>query len=233
MAVTVPIVNDRWEDSFFFQDEFIDYVDGTLWTKVADTNGTVSTTDSVGGVVTLADQDGIDNNECYLKSDCECVKFGDGLSFSLRGRMKFSEVATNAANIIFGAMDAVTVNTLVDNGGGIRATGDAVAIYKIDGGTKWVCKTQLNGTSYGNTTTTITAGGSYQNLEIRFSDRGGSGSNCGRVEYFINSQLVASHEMNTYTSATEMEPVFGLKNGSGAAQSLLVDYFGVRGVRQA
>lgn len=228
---TLPLASGRVNDTWLDRDDFHSYVDNTKWTLFGNTNSTVTVTDSAGGIVTLSPVDATDNWQVGLKGTCEAFLFGEKTPFRLTGRLKFTEVATNAANVAFGCTNAAAVSLLVDNGAGPKTTGDYACIYKVDGNTYWFAKTLLNGTSYGNTNTGITAGGSYQTLDIQFTDKAGTGS--GVVQYRINDQLVATHNLTTYTSATEMEPFFTVKQGSAAAQTLLVDTFDAEGVCQA
>lgn len=228
---TLPLASGRVNDTWQARDDFHCFVDNTNWTVGGNTNAAISVSDLVGGVVTLTPTDAANNWQAFIKGTSESFQFTEKASFVAEGRIKFAEAATNAANVAFGVTNAVAVSLMVDDGAGMKATGDYAAIYKIDGETVWRCKTLLNGTSYGATTSTVTAGGAYQTLSIRFTDK--AGSNSGTVEYFVDDRLIGTHNITTYSSSTQMEPFFFVKNGTSAAQTLLIDTFAAEGVALA
>src|SRR5690606_15611651 len=66
-----------------------------------------------------------------------CFLFAAGKPAMAQCRLQYAEAATDDANAIFGFMDAVGADSLIDNGGGPKAEFDGAVFYKIDGGTRW------------------------------------------------------------------------------------------------
>jgi hypothetical protein len=179
-----------------------------------------------------------DNDEAYLATTKECLLIANNKPLTVEARLQFTEAATNAANILFGVMDAVAANTLQDNGAGPDASFSGAVFYKVDGETTWrVCYS--NGASQtivaltaANSRTKLlyTAGGSaYQTLRIDIYPI--SSTNC-RVEFYIDGVLVYDIGEASYSSATEAQMVVGVKNGSAVQQPLNLDYWWAQQVRQ-
>jgi hypothetical protein len=93
--------------------------------------------------------------------------------------------------------------------------------FKVDGGTVWQCESSI-GASQSTTATVVTAGGATpQRLAIEFQPLT---STVGEVRFFIDDELVAKHAI-TFTSATEMQVILGVKDGDADDEETLnVDY---------
>lgn len=209
--------------------DFEEYVTGDLFTLVASDSGTATVGDAAGGILTLAPSDGTaaDNDESYLRTTKELFLFANDKPCYFEVRLQYAESATDDANVCVGFMSAVAADSIQDDGAGPKANYSGAVIYKVDGGTVWICESSL-GTSQVTTTTTSTAGGSsYQVLSIGFQP---VTSTAGEVTFGINGEpfrdsngSVIKHAI-TYTSATEMHAFVGAKNGSASAESIAVDY---------
>lgn len=224
---------------FGVDEDFLHYVSTHRFTTIATDSGTATVGDAVGGILALAASDGTvaDNDECYIKGVSEVYKFAASKPLFIRGRLQFTEANTDDANIIFGLMSAVAANALLDNGAGPAASYSGCVFFKVDGSTVWQAESSLAGTQ---TTTTLnaagsrdgiakTAGGSsYQTLEINWVP---NDSTTGDFTFFIDGVLVAKHKGVTYTSATEMQIVAGVKNGDTNMETLNVDYISAWQVR--
>jgi|GEM_PF-3259505 len=191
---------------------------------IAPNAGTATISDGVKGIVALS-PGAVDNDEIYMCAATETVKFASGESFVAEVKLQFSEANTDDANVIFGFVNAVGENCLVDSGAGPIVTGDYVALWKIDGGTKWYAGVQSNGTEVpdSDTLTDVTAGGSsYQQLKIKCNCYS---STRGFAEFWVDQKNVATYDF-AYASATDMQLVVGIKNGSANAETLNVDFLG-------
>ena len=191
-------------------------------TVVTSNTGTVTIADGVKGVCALS-PGAADNDEIYMAVAAELHKFANGACFEGEVNLQWSEANTDDANVIFGFMSAVAANSLIDDGAGPRASGDYVALWKVDGGTEYYAGVQANGTAYptADTLTDTTAGGtSYQKLKIKVSCYS---STQGVAEFWVDETNVATHHF-TYASATEMQLFAGVKNGSANAETLNVDW---------
>jgi hypothetical protein len=196
---------------------------------IASDGGTVTISDGAKGVCAIS-PGSADNNEIYLCTATEIVKLAAGKVWICEALIQFSEAATDDANICFGCSNGIAADELVDNAGGPKATGDYALIWKIDGGTVWRCGVQSNGTATPTTDadSTVTAGGtSYQRLMIKITCET---STRAIAEFFVDGENIGTHHF-TYTSATEMAVVAGVKNGGAHAETLNLDYFGYEAVR--
>lgn len=193
-------------------------------TVIATDGGTVTIADGVKGVCALS-PGASDNDEIYLATELEDVKLLANKVFVGEALIQFTEANTDDANVGFFFMNAAAADALVDDGAGPKATGDYVGIWKVDGGTKWYCGAQSNGTATPATDTvsTVTAGGSsYQRLKIKVSCET---STRAIAEFEVDGQNIGTIHFD-YASATEMQLMFGVKNGDGNAETLNVDYVG-------
>lgn len=134
-------------------DHFFDYVDADAWTKLAADAGSSVALDAdwVGGGVTLT-TGATNNNECALKSTVEAFKFAANQPIVFGALATWAEAATDDLNIMFGLMDAIGANAMLDDGGGPKASFSGAIIYKKDGDTLWSVRSSI-GSSYTDTQT--------------------------------------------------------------------------------
>lgn len=217
-------------DFGFFNDFFDDQGDLNFVDTVTD-SGSVAIGDAAGGVATLTPSDGTvgDNDEAYYTTPNEIFLVANDKPFFGIARIKFAEANTDDANVFFGFGNAMVANTLVDNGGGMRASGTLIAIYKVDGETVWRC-TARNGSEVTVTQSTKTAGGSaYQELEIQVHDYT---STQVQITYKVDGEYLRDSAGSVIrhtilvAAATEMQVGVGVKNGDTNLETLLVDYIG-------
>lgn len=229
-----------------FIDDF-DSFDLTRWTKTVTDSGTIlADADGLNGRVELLPSDGTvaDNDEAYLYTN-EISKFLNGKPIFVLALLQFAEVATNAANILFGVGEGFgAANTLLDNGGGPPADYDGVCWFKVDGGTRWNFESSL-GTSQTTTETDKTAGGSgfhtlgifinpISSTEIEavpFIDVNGSNGLIQPYQYNANPRTPVVKHRFAYSSPGEMAICLGVKNGSAVQQPLVVDLVALQQTR--
>lgn len=220
-----------------FDDFFTDQSD-LAWVDTITDTGTALVNDAVNGVMVLTPSDGTvaDNDEVYLASANELFLFAADKPFIGRCRLKFVETASGVYNAFFGFANAIAANTLVDDGGGMRASGSIAAIYKVDGETVWRCVTRNNGTVTVSQSSTTAGGTSYQELEIE-------------VVPFTSTQVHVVFRVDgvplkdattglpivhtvTVASATEMSIGAGAKLGATTNNDTLnIDYIGFAAIR--
>lgn len=189
---------------------------------IAPNGGTVTIADGVKGICALA-PGATDNDEMYMVASNETIKFVADKVFIAEAEIQFTEASTDAANIMFGMMNAVAADALIDDGGGPRAAGDYVAMWKVDGSTVWRAGVQSNGTQLPtiDVDSEVTAGGaSYQRLRIKVVCET---TTRAWAEFTVDGVCVALVHFD-YASATEMQLVVGVKSGSGNAETLNVDW---------
>lgn len=221
-------------------EDFLEFVSGDLFTDTsADTGAAVANPDAVGGEVTLT-TGGTDNNECYLHTTRELLKFAAGKPFVVQARLKFAEANTDDANVMFGVMNAPGADSLLDNGAGPKADYSGAVWFKADGETRWRVESSVGTTQTTSETDQAAGGGGYQTLRIEFVP---VSATKGKVTFLIDPSggqglfqvapydqanvrlLRIEHEVD-FGSATEMAVVVGVKAGGANSEVVTVDYVG-------
>lgn len=223
---------DEFERVHRIRDDFHAYSSGQLWTSVLTDSGTAAATDAAGGVLSITGSDGTvaDNDEGYVKSTKEVYKFANNKPLCGESRLTWTEANTDDANVLFGFLDAVAANSLQDNGAGLPASYSGAVFYKVDGdtvwsvevsdgGTQWTKKLDASGSLDGIAKTC--GAGTYQTLRIEAVPISSTKMD---VSFFIDGVLVYKVKDATYANATEMNLAWGVKNGGGNAETLLVDW---------
>lgn len=228
-------MSSAWLDSVGNMSIFDDFTSEALanltYTTTATDSGTATVGDAVGGVITLAPSDGTvaDNDQIYLSTINEVFICGASKAIEAAAKVKFVEANTDDANVFFGFASAVAAELIVDDGAGMRTSGNVIGLYKVDGGTVWKCVTRWGTTtSVLDSTSTTTAGGSsYQDLRISIADGGSAGTSL--VTFYVNGEQLKDSNNNPIihyfpnASATEMSLVIGAKNGDTNNENVLVD----------
>ena len=206
--------------------------DTTVWTTTASDSGTAAVGDVVNGVVQLLPSDGTvaDNDEVYLQTK-ELFKIAAGKPLMAGIYLQFTEAATNAANVMFGFMDAPTANAIVDNGAGPKTTFSGAVIYKVDGQNLWQCAYSdgavqtfsglLNVATALNRVAQTAGGAAWVKLEVEIIPT--AGGLCD-VAFTINDVCVFKMLDRTFANATEMALFVGAKNGSANQETINVDW---------
>lgn len=235
MANLVRFAYPLWDlESFFIFDDFWQDQSDINWIDTVTDTGTVTMGDWENGQVELDPSDATvaDNDEAYMGSASENFLVASNRSLYFRTRISYQEQNTDDANIAVGFANAVAANLIVDDGAGIRTTGNWFSIFKVDGETLWRCGCR-NGTATSNTQSTTTAGvandqTNWQTLEIHVHDFDG-GTNV-QVTYAVDglllrdtNNLVIKHT-SLIASATEMQAFLGVKNGGANNELLYSDY---------
>lgn len=218
------------DDVIIVQDDFLGDQSDITWIDTITDTGTATVGDAVGGIMALTPSDGTvtNNDEVYLESANEVFLLAAGKPLYMKARVQYTEGNTDDANVFVGFASGVAANFIVDDGAGMRTTGDVLGIYKVDGGTKWICISQVNGTALTTTSATTAGGASYIKVEIEVVDHD---SAAGYATFKVNNEYLKDTNGNVirlrtpYASATEMAVAFGLKNGADTTvETLNIDY---------
>lgn len=217
--------------------DFEEYVSGDLFTLVATNSGTATNTDGAGGLLSLTPSDGsvTDNDEIYLRTTKEMFLFANDKPIYFEVRIQYTEGATDDLNVCVGLMNAVAADSILDDGGGPKASYSGAVVFKVDGGTVWNCESSLAGTQTTTASTTTAGGSAYQTIGIHFQP---TTSTTGEVTFtidgapFLDSNGDVIKHTITYTSATEMHAFVGMKNGADTTvETLVLDYLYAAQVR--
>lgn len=227
----------RLRRQFGFFDDFEWYISPHRWTSTLTDSGSATITTDPCGVLAVAPSDGTvaDNDEGYVLTTNSPFKFQNEKPLLGASRLQFTEANADDANVMFGFMNAVAANAIVDDGAGPKASFSGAVIYKVDGGTVWRCRSSV-GTGYIDSISTTTAGGaSYQDLRIE-----GTPVNSTQIEltYFVNNAVLLDSTWNkpikhllTYTGAAAMMLFSGVKNGGANLETLNIDYMAAAHLR--
>lgn len=216
-----------------FLEDFFEYVDADLWTLITAVDGSALLADgNIGGAIQIRSATvTADNEDAYLELKTEAFKFAADKPLMLEARVKHSPAATNQANLVIGLMDAVAADAMQDDGAGPKASYSGVVFFTVDGDNTWQVENSITTTQ--KTTTLDTSGsldgqehaygnGVYEILRIEWTP---INSTKGDFRFYIDETLVAVHTNQTYTSATDMHVVIGVKDGgAGDEETLVVDY---------
>lgn len=222
-----------WDlDTFYYSSDFDKTIVAGEWVATLTDTGTAAVGDAAGGIVTLTPSDGTvaDNDEVYLASANELFRFLANRNVYGRARVNFVETAAGVYNAFFGFMNAVAANAIVDDGGGLRASGSILALEKRDGETTWRLTTRngATGTSTLSTASTTMIAGQFQVLEVQAEDVGNGTLRCsarvnGKLLTDVNGQVIRHSVL--ITGATEMQVALGAKLGAITNNDvLLADY---------
>ncbi len=227
----VPFLDTR--EQYGIWEDFLHTFPGEGWAVVEDAAATQVAADGVKGILVIATA-AVDNDEAYVHNDNEVFKFAAGKPFVFEALVDFTEIDTDKANIVVGVVDAVAADLMVDDGGGPKASYSGALFFKVDGGTLWQCETSISTAQTTETTDVTAGGGTYQRLRIECRS---ISSTQGEVAFFIDGQQCRDSNGNlikqvvTFASATEMQLVVGVKAGSGAVETLNVDFAGCEQLR--
>lgn len=205
--------------------DFFHYTTTEDFTSILTDSGTATVADGAGGLLDLVPSDGTvaDNDEAYIKSTVEAFLFAQNKPISFAAKVGWTEANTDDANVIVGLLSAAAANSLQDNGAGPQANFSGAVFFKVDGGTTWRAMVSIGATQAEVTLSNIPAApgaGNSQKLEIIWFS---TSSTSGTAYFYIDGILVGSQAF-TYTGATEMNVIVGIKNGSANNESLEVDY---------
>lgn len=230
--------------TFEYKDDFHEFVTGDVFTDTsADTGAAVANTDAHGGAVTLT-TGGTDNNECYLLSTKELFLAAAGKSIRGVFRLKYTEANTDDANVCFGFMNAVGADSILDDGGGPKASYSGAVFFKKDGDTLWSVESSNAGTQTTTQTDLTPGGGTYQTFvvditatsstaaTVSFWCDSSGGNNIKKVrEYGAKPQEPDVTHSLSLTSLTEMNIFVGVKAGGANSEVVTVDYIGWEATR--
>jgi hypothetical protein len=214
----------------FFDDFLLDQSDINYIDTITDT-GTAVAGDAVNGVVVLTPSDGTvaDNDECYIESPNEFLRFGTNREIYIRQKFTATINTVSAINFAVGACDAPGADTIADNGAGVKTSGSTLAIEKRDGESNFRCTSSCNGTSTTTLSNLAVASATNYVCEIICKDWDGTSM---QVTYKVNGDYLKDSDGDpirhrvAIASSTEMALFAGIKLGAATNLDLLnLDYW--------
>ncbi len=236
------VIENLYRDPFQ-QDDFIDHfnaLDSTsVWTVTAAGVGASIALSATGESAAVFTTGAVSEQDAILHTN-RTWDIVDAQPIVCEFRWKYTEAATDDANVLLGLHDAPAADELQDAGGGPPASYSGVNFHKVDGGTAWIVESSVAGTQSTNTVykpdaTWAPGGGGYQSfrIEIRpissteaqitygFDPAGGTAfSPCKDA----TTRAIISHTM-TYTSFAAADCAVMLKAGTaGTSEVGTLDY---------
>lgn len=223
-----------------FTDDLDHLVSGDRWTTIDGDAGAsvLEDADGVGGIVQLT-TGATDNNEAYLHTSNELFLIAENKPLIVDCILQYAEASTDQANVMFGVMDGIAADALVNDDGGPKSSYSGAVFFKVGGQTLWQVESS-DSTTQTTTTTAHTAGGTNpQALRIMinplnatdaevtfwFSPNSPNGPNdlfqCR--ENGANPRTPNIKHTLDYSNATEIAVVVGAKASSANSEVINVD----------
>lgn len=225
----LPEVLANAEHSVGLFDDFFWFVTAHQWTSTLSDSGTAAV---VAGTTNLrlecSDGTVADNDEAYVATTNALFPMAANRNLYGEARIQYTESGANIANVAFGFASSVAADLIVDNGGGMRASGGVLAIYKIDGGTNWICVSRNGTTVFTNTSSTPANTGLTQTLGIEVVELL---STTATVVFKVDGVVLRDsttgqpirHQL-PYSGMANLQLFAGAKNGGGTMETLNIDY---------
>ncbi len=207
-----------------FFDDFFQY-DPTAtvgkWVAVEDAGATGGdkVIDGAGGLLS-AGCDGDDEDEVYISSIVEFLKFAANKMMFFETSVELTEANTNEANWIIGLSDTVGADSLVDAGAGPMASYDGAVFFKVDGTMKIQFENSNAGTQVTNATLADFVSGTRYKLGFLFDPNDGV---TGKITPFVDGVAGTVQDI-TLAGLEEMHILIGTKAGGTNEEALVVDY---------
>lgn len=232
----VPQYDDaNYSPAVTFWDDFLD-LDTTAttgkWDATAlDTSCTIAIGDTAGGAVVLTNV-ATDNKETWLSNVAEVFKVAASKPIYFEARVKCTEANTNTANWFVGLSDTVAVDTITD--AAALASLDGIGFFKKEGALTFDFVVSNGSTTTSTASVGTEVSGTYVRLgftvEPGLDKTGALAATKARCTPYVDG--VAGTALDLLISGMdEMHVVFGVKNGSGHANVLTVDYVQVAQTR--
>lgn len=218
-----------------FFDDFNNYNDES-YTIVTAVDGTVTLKDGAqGGVAILSSAGSASGNEdTYLISEPESFLPAADKPLVFEARVQITEDDTNQNNVFVGLTDGAAANLLVNDGGGVKTSGNTLCFYKVDGGLNWyayarddadadLVNVELAATNSEDGTAHVGSGSAHQTLRIELLPYG-SGTKAD-VKWYIDGDLVYSKTGWDYGTPSAMQCVVGCKDGDATDEVTVNLYY--------
>ena len=155
-------------------------------------------------------------DETYLGSENKTWILQSNKDLWYESRVKFTEAATDEANIVVGLSSIYTANFLLDADAGPAASYDGIVLFKVGGGgTVWQAESSQAGNQTTLTSVQTRVSGSWIDIGFHVTSN-------ATIDYYLNGVQVGSLATNLPTVA--MGLVWGAKNGTTSHEKLYVDY---------
>ena len=235
-AINLPDIALCGPHAFGFFDDFDHFVTADRWTLLGDTGSTAAGTDAAGGILTLTG-DGTDNDFAGVTTTHELFKVAEGKPIVATARVNWTEAATNEGMVVFGLAQEDTVGIIADDTGVPVGTLDGAIIYNPAATLLWsVCSSNATAQTITQTEHSHVSA-TWVTLRIIITPLNAADA---EVTYWIdpnggvdfqqmrengsNPRSPAIKHALTITGLLEMNLLVGIKNGTAAAETLLVDY---------
>lgn len=178
-----------------------------------------ATTEALHGAVKIT-TGATANNDIYLWTLKQTVKFIAGKKASFKARVKVTEGNTDDAIVVVGLSDTTAADFMLDTTGGPAASYDGAVFYKVSSSSAWQAETSESTNQATDTNAGTLVSATWQTLELHWDGK-------GFVTFYVDGKEGARLAIATASALEEMNVIMGLKAGSNNAEVMLVDYWEV------
>ena len=224
--VSIPEIARLAPLQYGFFDDFQGFLtaDSTAYyTVVTAVDGTVLLLDATAGGVAIlsATATASGNEDTYLVREPESFIFSTK-PFVFEALVQITEDDTNQNNVFVGLTNAAAADLLVNDGAGVRVTGNTVGFYKVDGGLNWhvyardeddalVVTTELTAANSLDGAVHVASGAAKQQLNFEWIPRAGT---LGDIVWSIDGVAVfKTTDFDFGANVTSMQAAAGVKDG--------------------
>jgi len=209
----------------FFDDFFA--FDGTatvaVWNDAITDGGAIDVIDAINGVISIATYT-TDEDESYISTQHQVFKFQTDKNLFFEAKVKLTEAGAAKSNIIIGLSDTVSADILQDASAGPAASYDGVVFFKVDGESVWQFEASNAGAQDTETSIGAFTDATWTTLGFSYDYNDGV---TAIITPYVNGVAGTAVSL-TIAGLAEMNILLGLKAGSAAAETLLVDYVDVQ-----
>jgi len=226
-----PEIDQRRQFKVF--DHFTEFTTAKTWTQTLGGTGAAPTISATGlsGVLSMAVTGASANDSTYIATTGTFFKWAAGIPCAAETLLQFSEASTNNAMMCFGFSSTVSATLMADTTGAMPASFSGAMIYKTPGSTVWKVLSSQSTTQNSNTTPYTAGQSAFTRLRIECHIVNG----VVEIYYFIDQgtglqQMIDASSLKpikhtiSLSSPAAMKLALGAKNGTTAAETLLVDY---------
>ena len=232
--ILLPNPENRFSrEAYEIFDDFQHYTTADQWTEAIEGASTITLPDGRSG---LRIYTSVDNEEAIVATTTEQFKFTANQPIYGEARILFTDSTDQESSLLWGFLDAIAADVIVDGGQTCDIPNDGAVIWKksSDGGAagdgvNWIFETCIAaGTQIQSISSAVPQSASYQTLKIDIVPRSATVFECRPFidgkQLRDNTSGIQIMHLITLGTATDMDFGFDLKGGHANDAICMVDY---------
>ena len=216
--------------NYEFINDMDDVTSGGRYTTLVAAGASIVTSNTPGAAATLATGATINTPALVALTNLPFLMTKDLPAF-FEARLKYTEAATNKADLFVGFSSLFPADTLSTQGLGPNSSFSGAGFYKLDGQLNWGVMVSNAGVQTLVPLTSLvainklaaaTGVGAYQVLKIEITNVTATAAD---VLFYIDTVLVYAIKGWTWTGSVAMSAGVEIKDGSAVSESCVLDYF--------